>query len=168
MKKFTLVFILFLFTGILMTSCGSQPPANNEINDLSDTDSTSSIDNKENASENDILSSGQGLWSEFAKEGTTFLGSSVCSLEEFTLEYEIFDTTLSWPLALSEGNSLSVNLVVETGSLAVLIEDEDGNVFYQDDSAETEAFDLEITESGVYKITVVGSHTQGKASFKRT
>lgn len=139
MKKLALVLAFALLTGIWMTACASQP-ANTGGDELLDT---------------------------LPWESNPFEGSYHRNFDEFILEYDTFNTTMTWSVDLSEGDSLAVDLVVDTGDLSVLIEDEAGNVFYQNDSAETEAFDLEVTESGRYTVTVVGAETQGKASFKK-
>ena len=87
--------------------------------------------------------------------------------EQFTLEYVVLDTTETWEFDLTEGENLQVDLVVDTGNLAVVIEGPDGNVFYEDDDAETEAFELEITDGGRYAISVTGTDTRGSVSFKK-
>ena len=96
-----------------------------------------------------------------------FLGSTYCNDEQFTLEYVVLDTTETWEFDLTEGENLQVDLVVDTGNLAVVIEGPDGNVFYEDDDAETEAFELEITDGGRYAISVTGTDTRGSVSFKK-
>lgn len=98
---------------------------------------------------------------------TSFYGSRFSNSEEFTLEYEIFGGTDTWKPRLAEGDILQVDLVVDTGNLAVVIEGPDGNVFYEDDDAETEAFELEITDGGRYAISVTGTDTRGSVSFKK-
>ena len=98
---------------------------------------------------------------------TSFNGSRFCNSEEFTLEYEILGGTDTWELRLAERDILQVDLVVDTGNLAVVIEGPDGNVFYEDDDAETETFELEITEGGRYAVSVTGTDTRGSVSFKK-
>ncbi len=83
------------------------------------------------------------------------------------MEYEILGGTDTWELRLAERDILQVDLVVDTGNLAVVIEGPDGNVFYEDDDAETESFELEITEGGRYAISVTGTDTRGSVSFKK-
>lgn len=185
MKRFALILFITLFSGILITSCGSGKTTRDYENNLMDSIAASNGENVmyNNGSENDIFTheeskpesaipstqekDWQNLWFDSMFNGTSFLGSSLRNPDEFTLTYEIFNSTEEWALDLSKGNTLSVNLVVETGNLAVTIEDEEGNIFYQNDSAETEEFDLDIIESGIYKIIVEGSHTKGSVSFKR-
>ena len=132
----------------------NDPSANGEAGSLDDIFFSQDIDWEE-------------FWSTFLREGSMFKGSYHRNFDELILEYETLNTTLTWSVDLSEGDSLAVDLVVDAGDLSVLIEDEEGNVFYQNDNAETGAFDLEVAESSQYTVTVVGIKTQGKASFKK-
>ena len=169
MKKLAFVLAFALLTGIWMTACGSQPAAgasNGAETPSLGGEKDDPAANEEAGSVGDILEAMIGS-ADQETMSADFLGSRSCDSEEFTLSYRILDTTEEWTLELSEGDSLSVDLAVGTGELSVLIVDEEGNVFYQNDSAETEAFDLEVEESGAYTITVAGSDTDGKVSFKR-
>ena len=98
---------------------------------------------------------------------TSFNGSRFCNSEEFTLEYENPRWNGYLGAQISRKGHPASRSCGDTGNLAVVIEGPDGNVFYEDDDAETESFELEITEGGRYAISVTGTDTRGSVSFKK-
>ena len=59
-------------------------------------------------------------------------------------------------------------VIVDSGKLSIKIQkDSDTPIYERDDIVTSENFDVEIQESGTYKITVIGENTKGGVNFKK-
>lgn len=105
--------------------------------------------------------------------GITFPGGHVERGESFTdsqfvMEYKIFNTTDEQSLLLESGDIIRTEVIVDSGKLSIKIQkDSDTPIYERDDIVTSENFDVEIQESGTYKITVIGENTKGGVSFKK-
>ena len=93
---------------------------------------------------------------------SSFDGSRTGNDSQFVMKYKIFNTTDEQSLLLESGD------IVDSGKLSIKIQkDSDTPIYERDDIVTSENFDVEIQESGTYKITVIGENTKGGVNFKK-
>lgn len=99
---------------------------------------------------------------------SSFNGSRIGNDSQFIMEYKIFNTTDGQSLLLESGDAIRAKVVVDSGRLSVKIQkDNDIPIYESDDIVTSESFDVEIQESGTYKITVTGEKAKGSVSFEK-
>lgn len=99
---------------------------------------------------------------------TSFDGSRTGNDNQFVMEYKIFNTTDEQSLFLEAGDMIRAEIIVDSGKLAIKIQkDSDAPIYESNNTVASENFDVEIPESGIYKITVTGEKAKGSVSFKK-
>lgn len=99
---------------------------------------------------------------------SSFDGSRIGNDSQFVMEYRIFNTTDGQVLLLDAGDTIRAKVVVDSGRLSIKIQkDSDTPIYESDNIVASESFDVEIQESGTYKITVTGEKTKGSVSFEK-
>lgn len=99
---------------------------------------------------------------------SSFDGSRIGNDSQFVMEYKIFNTTDEQSLLLESGDIIRSEVIVDSGKLSIKIQkDSDTPIYESDDIVTSENFDVEIQESGTYKITVIGENAKGSVSFKK-
>lgn len=99
---------------------------------------------------------------------TSFDGSRTGNDSQFVMEYKMFNTTDEQSLFLEAGDMIRAEVIVDSGKLAIKIQkDGDAPIYESDNTVDSENFDIEIQESGIYKITVTGEKAKGSVSFKK-
>lgn len=99
---------------------------------------------------------------------TSFDGSRTGNDNQFVMEYKIFNTADEQSLFLEAGDMIRAEVIVDSGKLAIKIQkDSDAPIYESDNTVVSENFDIEIQESGIYKITVTGKKAKGSVSFKK-
>lgn len=99
---------------------------------------------------------------------SSFDGSRTGNDSQFIMEYKIFNTTDGQSFLLESGDVIRAKVVVDHGSLSVKIQKDNDTPIYESDNIVTsESFDVEIQESGTYKITVTGEKAKGSVSFEK-
>lgn len=93
--------------------------------------------------------------------GARFKGSVSSNHRELDMDYSILNGTFAHTLELSTGDVLHVELSVNTGTLGVVIQLEGEGPIYQNNNLETSQFDLQISQSGSYQVTVTATETEG-------
>lgn len=85
---------------------------------------------------------------------SSFDGSRTGNDSQFVMEYKIFNTTDGQSLLLESGDTIRAKVVVDSGRLSIKIQkDSDTPIYESDNIVASESFDVEIQESGTYKIT---------------
>lgn len=99
--------------------------------------------------------------------GTDFDGSRTGNNSEFIMDYKVLNTTDSQNLVVDEGDTIHAEIILEKGSLSFKIQkdDEPVPVYEGKDVSVSDAFDVEIEESGTYIVTVTGKKARGSVSF---
>lgn len=97
--------------------------------------------------------------------GMSFDGSRTGNDSQLIMKYKIFNARVSQELVLEEGDVIDAEIVKDAGSLAVTIQKEDDEPIYDNESVAAGTFEIEIKESGTYKITVIGKKAKGSLSF---
>ena len=99
---------------------------------------------------------------------SSFDGNRIGNDSQFVMEYKIFNTTDGQSLLLDAGDAIRAKVVVDSGKLSIKIQkDSDTPIYESDNMVASESFDIEIQESGTYKITVTGEKTKGSVSFEK-
>lgn len=93
--------------------------------------------------------------------GARFKGSVSSNQRELDMDYSILNGTFAHTLELNAGDMLHVELSVDTGILGVVIQLDGEGPIYQNDNLETSQFDLHISKSGSYQVTVTATQTEG-------
>lgn len=104
---------------------------------------------------------GNVSWDEVLNSGARFNGSVSSNQRELDMDYSILNGTFAHTLELSAGDVLHVELSVNTGTLGVVIQLEGEGPIYQNNNLETSQFDLQISQSGSYQVTVTATETEG-------
>lgn len=92
---------------------------------------------------------------------SSFDGSRTGNDSQFVMKYKIFNTTDEQSLFLESGDTIRTEVIVDSGKLSIKIQkDSDTPIYERDDIVTSENFDVEIQESGTYKITVIGENTK--------
>lgn len=99
---------------------------------------------------------------------SAFSGSRTANDSQFILKYKAFNTTDAQPLFLESGDSIKAEIVVDSGKLSIKIQKDSDTPVYENDSiVASDNFNVEIQESGTYKITVTGKEAKGSVSFNK-
>jgi len=99
---------------------------------------------------------------------SSFDGSRTGNDSQFIMEYKIFNTTDSQALLLQSGDTIRAEIVVDSGKVSIKIQKDSETPIYENNNLGTsENFDVEIQESGTYKITVTGEESKGSVSFRK-
>lgn len=107
-----------------------------------------------------------GITSTFATSAaiSEFDGSRTGNESQLVLEYKMLNKTDSQELKLEKGDTVKFNVVNKSGSLAIVLCKEDGEVVYEGSMLVTSTFQVEIEESGTYTVSVTGKKTRGSVS----
>ena len=98
--------------------------------------------------------------------GTEFDGSRTGNDSEFIMEYSVLNTTDAQDLTIEAGDTISAKIVVDKGSLSIKIQKDGEEPIYESNEISTSnAFDVEIDESGTYTVEVTGKKAKGSVSF---
>lgn len=98
--------------------------------------------------------------------GTDFSGSRTGNDNEFVMDYKVFNKTDSQDLIVEKGDTIHAKIIVEDGSLSYKIQkDDDKPILESDGIFFSKEFDVDIKESGTYKISVTGENAKGSVSF---
>ncbi|GAA0795265.1 hypothetical protein GCM10008910_13810 [Faecalicatena orotica] len=99
---------------------------------------------------------------------SSFDGSRTGNDSQFVMEYKIFNTTDGQSLLLESGDMIRAEVVVDGGKLSIKIQkDSDTPIYESENIVTSENFDVEVQESGTYKITVTGEEAKGSVSFEK-
>ena len=100
------------------------------------------------------------------KQSASFNGSRTGNSTQLIMEYSIFNTTDSQILKLDENDIMNVKIINNGGTLSVELQKKDAeSPVYINDNVETSEFQIEIKESGEYRLKVTGNQTKGSLSF---
>ena len=92
----------------------------------------------------------------------SFTGERIKNPDSYILNIQRMNGTDSHTLNLTTGDVLQVEFETEKGSLRMEITAPDGTVIYAGNGEKTTAFEINITEAGVYAITVEAQHAKGR------
>lgn len=82
------------------------------------------------------------------------------------MKYSILNGTDSQMLVLEEGDVIDAEIVNDSGKLSIKIQkDEEEPIYESKDISDSNEFEVEIEENGIYTITVTGEKAKGSVSF---
>ncbi len=98
--------------------------------------------------------------------GSKFDGSRTGNDSEFIMEYRVLNQTDTQDLIAESGDTISGKIIVNKGSLSIKIQKDDEEPIYKNNGISvSNAFDVEINESGTYTVSVTGEKAKGSVSF---
>ena len=98
--------------------------------------------------------------------GTEFDGSRIGNNNEFVMDYKVFNKTDSQDLIVEKGDTIHAKIIVDEGNLSFKIKKDDEVPVYEGVNVSlSDEFDVDIEESGVYTVTVMGEKAKGSISF---
>ena len=98
--------------------------------------------------------------------GSKFDGSRTGNDSEFIMEYRVLNKTDTQDLIAESGDTISGKIIVNKGSLSIKIQKDDEEPIYKNNGISvSNAFDVEINESGAYTVSVTGEKAKGSVSF---
>ena len=84
----------------------------------------------------------------------------------FRSEYRVLNTTETQDLTAESGDTISGKMTVHKGSLSIKIQKGEEEPVYEGSGISvSDAFDVEIDESGTYTVEVTGKGAKGSVSF---
>lgn len=81
------------------------------------------------------------------------------------MEYSILNTSDKRNLSLVAGDIIDAEVVSESGSVAIKVENSEGDLIYTETDVPTSDFEIVIPEDGTYTFTVTGQNAKGSVSF---
>lgn len=96
----------------------------------------------------------------------TFEGKVIQNENEFSLEYSFFNKTISHTMNIKEDMSIYVNIVNISGTIDVIISDDNRNEIYRGNKInEGNNFTINIQKTGDYTFIVKGNNAEGSVLF---
>lgn len=96
-----------------------------------------------------------------------FEGRKIENANEFIVDYDYLNKTLTHYMTLKKGEVISVEAINIEGDLTLSLDDMRGQNIYKNREVKRERLAVEIPHSGKYVISVVGSSANGSVSFNR-
>lgn len=100
-------------------------------------------------------------------ENAVFNGSKTGDENHFDIDFEILNTTYEHELVMEEGEGIEVSIQKESGEISVLIQQESHDPVYQGDDVQDGEFEVVISETGTYTVSVTGKKAKGHVIFTR-
>ncbi len=104
---------------------------------------------------------------DFNSSFSEFEGNVSSSEDSFFMNYEIFNQQKSGFLNLSQGDSISVLISNSKGAVDVKVGLDEEKSIYEGKNLTNIKFTLNISESGIYKIDVIGHKACGNVKFEK-
>jgi len=105
------------------------------------------------------------LFSGCTKEAIEFDGSRTSNEQQFILDFDILNISLTHIIELQKNDILDIEIIKDKGELYLSVTDFEGNSIYKGDDASSGKFSLEITQSESYTFKVTGREASGFVSF---
>lgn len=94
-----------------------------------------------------------------------FDGSRTGNESQFIMEYDMLNMTDSQKLALSEGDIVDFDVVSLSGSVDIVLSEEEEEPIYNGTDIPTSTFQVAIDKSGTYVVSVVGKKAKGSVKI---
>lgn len=95
-----------------------------------------------------------------------FDGSKTESADRFEMDFTVLNTAYAHEMPIGKDQYVEVRVTKDKGTLALSIEDENGDAVYQGDDVSSGEFVVYADEPGNYTFTVSGEKANGKVSFR--
>lgn len=95
-----------------------------------------------------------------------FTGERTKNPDSYILDIQKMNGADSHTLNLTAGDVLQVKFETERGSLRMEITAPDGTILYAGNGEETTEFEISISETGAYIVTVEARHAEGKINIQ--
>lgn len=99
--------------------------------------------------------------------GATFNGNKVETDDTFEIDFSILNTSYSHDIECESGDSFSVWVDSEGGSIALTIQSGEDDPVYQGNNIPTTSFEVGIQEAGTYTVTVTGKKAKGHVTVEK-
>jgi len=98
-------------------------------------------------------------------DDSTFSGSKTGNDNQFLVDFDALNSTLSHTMPLLEGDRIETTINIEKGDVDILVQSASGRVIYQGNDVETCSFVLEVQEADTYTFSITGSKAEGSVHF---
>ena len=95
-----------------------------------------------------------------------FTGERTKNPDSYILDIQSMNGSDSHALNLTDGDVLQVEFETEKGSLHMEITAADGTILYVGNGENAKSFEIKISETGAYNITVKARHAKGKLNIR--
>lgn len=95
----------------------------------------------------------------------TFDGSRTGNESQLIMQYKILNTTTSQELELTEGDIVLFDIVSQAGSIDIFLQKSEEEPIYKEHDIPTSVFQVEITDSGTYIVSVTGKNAKGSINI---
>lgn len=96
-----------------------------------------------------------------------FCGSRVGNTEQLVMEFSDMNITDCQNLELEAGDMLEFEIDSEKGQIDISVLTEDGDTFYEECDIPSSSFHIDIEETGVYQVIVIGKDAKGSVSIQK-
>lgn len=97
---------------------------------------------------------------------STFDGNKISNTDVFEMDYSVLNQQEAAELTMETGDSLQVSVIQESGTVDVTVGIAGNEPVYEGNHLTDMDFMLNISESGIYQISVTGHNARGSVAFK--
>lgn len=108
-----------------------------------------------------------GLVSAGCGTGNVFSGHRVCDEDGFSMDYSAFNRQECAELSCVAGDALRVSIAQTSGTVDLTIGVDGKEPVYEGNGLTAADFTVNLSEDGIYRITVTGHHAEGSVSFQK-
>jgi hypothetical protein len=98
----------------------------------------------------------------------TFSGSKTSNDNQFLVDFDFLNTTVSSKMPLSDGDTIETAIDIKKGAVDIIVKSENGTIAYQGNNVENCNFIIEIEEPGTYIFYIKGYKAEGSVYFKKS
>lgn len=106
------------------------------------------------------------LFSACGTHGVMFNGSRLGNESQLVMDFSVLNKTETQSLTVGSGDTISAKIVVDSGSLSVKIQKDDETPIYENNISESAEFDIDVEDSGIYTLVVIGDMAKGNVDFE--
>lgn len=97
----------------------------------------------------------------------TFDGSRTGNKSQLIMEYNILNTTDTQMLEFQKDDIVDFKITSKSGNLSIVLQKEGDEPIYKGVDIPTSSFQVEIEETGTYKVFVTGKKAKGSVSIQK-
>lgn len=102
-----------------------------------------------------------------SREMSRFDGSRSGNESHLSMDYKVLNGTDTQELELTAGDTVFFDIASLSGTIGIQLQKEEDTPVYEGSDIPTSTFQVEITDSGTYTLTVTGKRSRGKVSVTK-
>lgn len=102
-----------------------------------------------------------------SSQNKTFNGSKTGDEDYYDISFDILNTTDTHDFAMTQGESILVHIEKQSGDMKVAIQKDQDSPIYEGNGDVATDFSVDISEDGIYTVSVTGHNAKGQVTFYR-